>query len=129
MKDQFKCRINCGKIWDARDRIDDYSCSCNGDKQFNQNLLTCDAASAAGFFSNIWTILGLVASIIVFCIIMIILLRYCWNFRTKNNKEHDKKLKTNDGTQKPKKKVKKERDVIEDNNLLSDDRLKTKATL
>ena len=70
------------------------------------------------------------ASIIVFCIIMIILVRYCWQFGTKNNKEHDKKLKTNDGVQKlRKKKVKNEKDVIEKNNLLSDDRLKTKTTI
>lgn len=65
--------------------------------------MTCDAASAAGFFSNIWTILGLVASIIVFIIIMIILIRYCWQFKTKDNKEHQKKLKTNDVGQKPRK--------------------------
>ena len=88
MKDQFKCRINCSKIWDTKDQVDDYSCNCNGDKQFNQNQLACDAASAAGFFSSIWTILGFVACIIVFCIIMIILVRYCWQFSTKHNKEH-----------------------------------------
>ncbi len=65
--------------------------------------MTCDAASAAGFFTNIWTILGFVAGIIVFVIIMIIMVRYCWQFKTKDNKEHQKKLKTNDGGQKPKK--------------------------
>lgn len=66
----------------------------------------------------------------MFCIIMIILVRYCWQFSTKNNKEHDKKLKTNDGAQKTKKrKGKKEKDMIENNNLLSDDRLKTKTTI
>ena len=92
--------------------------------------MTCDLASSAGFFSNIWNILGLVASLIIFCIIMVILIRYCWQFGTKNNKEHDKKLKTNDADEKQKrKKARKEKDLIENNNLLSDDRLKTKTTL
>lgn len=58
--------------------------------------------SAESIFSNIWTILGLIASIIVFLIILIVLVRYCWQFKTKNNKESEKKLKTTD--RKPRKK-------------------------
>ena len=65
--------------------------------------MVCEAGAAAGLFNNIWTILGFVASIIVFCIIMVILVKYCWQFRTKNNKEHVKKLKTNDNAQRPRK--------------------------
>lgn len=100
--DSFICQINCSKIWDAKDMVDNYTCSCNNDKQFNKEKLTCDQASAQSIFSNIWTILGLVASAIVFLIIMIVLVRYCWQFKTKNNKESEKKLKTND--HKPRKK-------------------------
>lgn len=130
MSDLFICRIDCEKIWDAKERVDDYTCTCNKDKTFNQKMLTCDATTADAFFSSIWTILGFAASIVVFVIIMIILVRYCWQFKTKNNKEHGKKLKTNDMGQKPKKrKLKKDKDLLENNNLISDDRLKTRTTL
>ena len=60
--------------------------------------------------------------------IMAVLMKYCWGFSTVNNKEHDKKLTTTDHRHKPRRK-RQRKDLFGTDNLISDDRLRTKTTL
>lgn len=63
---------------------------------FDSKSLTCNSSGDTPFFSNVWMIVGFVLCLIVVLMIIIVLAKYCWQFKTKDNKEHAKRLKSND---------------------------------
>jgi hypothetical protein len=76
---------------------------------FDQKKLTCNSLGDLPFFSNVWMIVGFILCVVIVLMIIIVLAKYCWHFKTKDNKEHAKRLKSKDNLNgKKKNKSKKE---------------------
>lgn len=67
---------------------------------------------------------------------MIILVRFCWSFKTENNEEHEKKIKSKDGKKKKNKMLKQEKappmmqeELKTDERFVSPTKIKTATTL